>query len=153
MLTSGACDLTLQDLVQGGIGTQVPQRTRPLGLWALTTRPRQVWTKFGAIFRQFIQFRTPRNSHLDFRGTRQVRKLLCHASQTATIPHFWTRVLSRQINFSSSGGLPFLPRPGDQSGPRSVPERRAITAHLCNGAQAATGLESGATKGHPSGRR
>ena len=60
VLTSGACDLALQDLVQGGIGTQVPQRTRPLGLWALTTRPRQVWTKFGAIFRQFIQFRTPR---------------------------------------------------------------------------------------------
>ena len=68
-------------------------------------------------------------------------------------PIFWTRVLSRQINFSSSGGLLFLPRPGDQSGPRSVPERRAITAHLSNRAQAATRLESGATKGHPSGRR
>ena len=50
MLTSGACDLTLQDLVQGGIGTQVPQRTRPLGLWALTTRPRQVWTKLVLFF-------------------------------------------------------------------------------------------------------
>ena len=55
---------------------------------------------------------------------------MCHAPQAATIPQSWTRVLSRKINFSSSGGLLFLPRPGDQSGPRSVPERRAITAHL-----------------------
>ena len=39
VLAPKTCHLTLQDFVEGGTGTQVSQRTRPLGLWALTTVP------------------------------------------------------------------------------------------------------------------
>ena len=39
VLAPGTCDLTLQDLVEGGTGTQVSQRIRPLGLWVSTTVP------------------------------------------------------------------------------------------------------------------
>ena len=39
VLAPKTCDLTLQDFVEGRTGTQVSQRTPPLGLRTFTTRP------------------------------------------------------------------------------------------------------------------
>ena len=67
---------------------------------------------------------------------------MCHASETATIPHSWTRALSRERSIIQVlDGLPFLPRPGDQSGPRSVSEDVLSLTEGVVSAQSAVELE------------